>query len=510
MTHFVSDLLAQVKRTPDAACLVDIASADGSGGRCLSYAQMLEHARQLGQHITARFTGEQRTIGIVMRNATDWVIADLACLLHGFTSLPLPLGFSKYQAEHLAFECSGFLVDDKGLETLEKRWEISLKASQQIHVSNALQTPISMPSGPAIIESPDAEWICKVIHTSGTTSKPKGVKQSLGGLSSVLHSLLDAVPATSQKRYLSVVPLSLLIEQVTAVYLPLLSGGTVYFLDEHTPLIGETGFTATAILQQLFAVRASAVTVPPIMLDAFLDVAESNTASQLLSFLRDQLYITAGGAPISSEKLQRLGDFGIQVYQGYGLSENGSVISVNTPTANKPGSVGKPLPHVQVRVTAEQRVEIQSTSLFRGYSWVDPSACSFTEDGWLRTGDIGTLDGDGFLFITGREKNIICLPNGRNVSPEQIELEFKEQSGVNDALLFMTALGQLAIVLNVGPAFDQQITQEWAQQRFSEVERPELIWPLAPDSALLQSLCALNGPARRAHATDLHRQTHIL
>lgn len=171
------------------------------------------------------------------------------------------------------------------------------------------------------------------------------------------------------------------------------------------------------------------------------------------------------------------------------------MVSVNTPANSKLGSVGKPLPHVQVRVTDQQRVEIKSSSMFQGYSWVDPSACSFTEDGWLRTGDIGEFDDEGFLFITGREKNIICLPNGRNVSPEQIELEFKEQTGVNDALMFMTTDGQLAIVLSIGPLFDHQHTQDWAQQRFSEVELPQAIWPLAPDAPQLQSLYALNGPA---------------
>lgn len=507
MTHFVERLLAQAQRTPDAVCVVDIPSAQDTGGRRLTYAQVLNHARQLGQHMNRQFTDEKRTIGIVMRNSSDWVIADVACLLFGFTSLPLPLGFSKYQAEHLAFECSGFLVDDKGLETLEKRWEIDLNASRLVHVPSALQTPIPVPASPSFIDSADAEWICKVIHTSGTTSKPKGVKQSLDGLSAVLQSLLGVVPAAFQKRYLSVVPLSLLIEQVTAVYLPLLSGGTVYFLDEHTPLIGEAGYTTSAILAQLLKTRASAVTVPPMMLDVFLEVAEQNTDPELLSLLRNELYITAGGAPISSEKLQRLSAQGIEVHQGYGLSENGSVVSVNTPTHSKLGSVGKPLPHVQVRVTDQQRVEIKSTSMFRGYSWVDPSACSFTEDGWLRTGDIGEFDDEGFLFITGREKNIICLPNGRNVSPEQIELEFKEQTGVNDALMFMTADGQLAIVLSVGPQFNHPHTQDWAQQRFSEVELPQTIWPLAPDAPQLQSLYTLNGPARRAHATDLHRQT---
>lgn len=99
------------------------------------------------------------------------------------------------------------------------------------------------------------------------------------------------------------------------------------------------------------------------------------------------MHITCGGAAVSIDILNALAEDGIPVFQGYGLSENASVVSMNTAQHQRLGSVGKPLPHVQVRIGADQTIEVKSSSLFSGYSGKDPSACSMSDDGWMDTGD---------------------------------------------------------------------------------------------------------------------------
>ncbi|MFR0675295.1 AMP-binding protein [Enterobacterales bacterium AW_CKDN230030176-1A_HGKHYDSX7] len=478
--NFVSAILEGLQGAPDAPRLID---AVGGHSRTLDGHTVYRRVMALGAHLQAHGVSREATVGIVMGNSADWVVADLACLVFGYTTLPLPLGFSRYQAEFLAEQCGAFLVDAAGQATLQDKWALDTAALDIITVEEA--TGADLPA----IEPPrshDPAWVCKVIHTSGTTSRPKGVKQSLRGLDVMLRSLLERVPAPHHQHYLSLVPMSLLIEQVTAVYLPLLSGGTVRFLPQGTPLIGEPGCDLSSLLDSVRACNATAMTVPP----AMLEVIEMRIARDpgLLEHLRKHVHITTGGAPVDARRLQRLQDQGLSVHEGYGLSENGSVICVSTPQARRIGSVGRPLAHVQVRINDQQHIEISSPSLFLGYSWVDPSACTVGDDGWLDTGDIGRLDDDGYLYVSGRAKNLLCLPNGRNVSPEPVELAFRAQPGVTDAVLLLDSHQVLTVVLAVGNDFDPVATRQWANQWFSDVEAPQAIVTWSQDDARWQSM----------------------
>jgi len=123
--------------------------------------------------------------------------------------------------------------------------------------------------------------------------------------------------------------------------------------------------------------------------------------------------LAAGGAPVNTDILLELDRLGIPVYQGYGLSENSSVATWNSRDANRIGTVGKPLAHVEVRISEEGELCLRSTSLFAGYSNEDPSSCSIDEDGWLHTGDLATQDDEGYISIVGRKKTMIITANGR-------------------------------------------------------------------------------------------------
>ena len=143
------------------------------------------------------------------------------------------------------------------------------------------------------------------------------------------------------------------------------------------------------------------------MVEAIADKAEKITSlkSRLNSILgEEQPLIAAGGAPVSESTLKRLQTLGICVYQGYGLSENSSVVSWNYRDENKIGTVGKPLSHVQVKLSSDGELCIKSSSLFLGYSNTsDPSCCVLDSGGWLHTGDIATIDSDGYITIVGRK-----------------------------------------------------------------------------------------------------------
>ncbi|MEH6559811.1 MAG: AMP-binding protein [Marinobacter sp.] len=499
---FTQALADSFEFNSDRLCVVDLGSAGEPNRLELTYEQVRNAAaavtgeldRQLGKRDALK-------VGIVARNSANWVIADIACLLGGYIAVPLPMVFSKAQAEHLAATCDGFLVDATGARTLDEKWGIETDPAKVIDL-NAAHVPIST----TLLRAVKPDTICKVIHTSGTTSRPKGVQITIAALQETLGSLCKAIPAQAHRRYLSMVPLSLLLEQVTAIYLPLLRGGSVHFLPESCPLLGEPGAAPDDLIARLLSVRPTAVTVPPVVIDsiAAMVAGPHKHQSEIMAYWSSGVHFTCGGAIVSPETLFYLASHGIDVFQGYGLSENTSVVSVNTAEHQRIGSVGKPLEHVQVRIAADNSIEVSSTSLFSGYACADPSSCSFTKDGWLDTGDLGRLDQDGFLFVHGRKKNVLCLPNGRNVSPEQVEADLKEFSGVREAVVFLDKANGLVALIIGDPDLSVQRLSQWTHSAFSDIERPAVLWTLAAEDKSTTKFFTVTGRPKRAEIAETY------
>ncbi|KNH45102.1 AMP-binding protein [Pseudomonas lini] len=497
--RFIADLRLALQVNRQKVCAIDCAPTGLEHAAVMTYGELESRALNLAAELQRRFDtaahGDHVVLGIATRNSSDWLIADLACLFAGITALPLPLAFSQSQAEHLAERCDGFLVDAAGERTLAERWMLDFPDSRLRRISEpALEQPLLRePDG-------DSDWICKIIHTSGTTSRPKGVRLSTAAVGAVLTSLRQWMPVDAHRSYLSLVPLSLLLEQVTAAYLPLLAGGTVHFLPEDEALLGEPGTSPQRLIEWILRVEPTALTVPPVMLNRFYEqLTEGGAQGEHLSrYLHSGVHITCGGAAVSIDILHALAEMGIAVFQGYGLSENASVVSMNTLQHQRLGSVGRPLPHVQVRIGTDQTIEVKSSSLFSGYSGKDPSACSMSDDGWMDTGDLGELDADGYLYVRGRKKNVICLPNGRNVSPEQVELEYREYPGVRDAAVFFDEAHGLVALLCVESTPDRDDLASWSARRFSDIERPSRLWLLTKDDPLLEQLYTVTGRPKRA------------
>jgi long-chain acyl-CoA synthetase len=130
--------------------------------------------------------------------------------------------------------------------------------------------------------------------------------------------------------------------------------------------------------------------------------------------------VFSGGAHLNPLYIDKFREYGINIYQGYGMSECSPVISSNTPSCNKPGSVGKVLKNAQVKIENDE-ILVRSTSVMTGYYKMPEETAKTLSDGWLHTGDKGYVDEDGYLFVNGRVKNLIILSNGENISPEEIE-----------------------------------------------------------------------------------------
>jgi long-subunit acyl-CoA synthetase (AMP-forming) len=451
-------------------------------------------------------------VGLVMDNAPEWIVADLALLASGAIEIPVPLAFSADQALHLLDGIDFCLVNTRGAIRMADRLSAAGKTGAApdmriVDMASLLTLPAS--SGEErlnVVSVTGDDGICKIIHTSGTTSRPKGVRIRRDGLSDLLQSLRVQTPPAAYERYLSLVPLSLLIEQVTACYITFLDGGTLVLAPAAAPLLGESGATPQHMLATLRAARPTALTLPPSMVEALLKACRTSpgdtaTTRFVRLFGRDApALIACGGAPVAPSVLAELWNLGVRVYEGYGLSENSSVVAWNSPMCFKAGTVGKPLAHVSVKLEPDGELLIRSSSLFAGYSNEDPTSCTVDDDGWLHTGDIAQVDNEGFLRIFGRKKNMLVTANGRNVCPEWVESQYKSLDCVDHAVLFGDGLDSLHgfSVISAGMLHDTAIARITAfGTRLSDIERVARIHVASNSADLLAKFFTVTGRPRR-------------
>ena len=348
---------------------------------------------ELSREIQARaamLSGVQ-VLGLALDNGPEWILWDLACVEAKIPCVPLPPFFTQVQKTH-ALKMAGVshLLSPAGL------------------ADTGLSSRSKMP-----------ESTSKITFTSGTTGTPKGVCLSQDGLEQVALSLTQVLGSDLADRHLSVLPLAVLLENVAGIYAALLAGGTVY-----VPSLKTIGFTNPfqpdfKMLSVYMAHNkiTSAILVPE-LLRGLMSVSPQ---------LPDLRFVAVGGAKVSSASISFARQNGLPVYEGYGLSECGSVVSLNIPGSNKVGSVGKILPHVNL---SERNGEIVVKSpAFLGY-------VGESHYGEFYTGDLGRIDEDGFLFIEGRKKNVLITSYGRNVSPEWIEGILLAQPEIMQAVVY--------------------------------------------------------------------------
>lgn len=473
-------ILAEGNSNPQATAVCVQGSCDANV-QSLSYRDVLEAAAGLAKLLGKwqATTSQRLRIGLIADNSPCWMIADLALLLAGATEVPVPSAFSMEQAVNLLQGTDYYLVDVAGERAL-RRWGLVLdeRKTVRLGIHKLTNDGASLHQLPAV--PIDQDWICKIIHTSGTTGHPKGVKIRYQGLSVLVDSLLSCVDRRNYQRYLSLVPLSLLIEQVTALYMTASSGGQIIFLPESIQLIGSPGTSAKDYLAHIRSYKPSALTLTPALVDAIAArVGHLNlTGPRLIEELFDQPqvpFMACGGGPTDARILEELASHGIPIYEGYGLSENSSVVAWNRVNDARIGTVGRPLPHVHVRLREDGELLVKSESLFAGYSNEDPTSCALDPDGWLCTGDLAAIDDDGFIRIIGRKKNLVITANGRNINPEWMESRYRSLSFVEHAVILGDGLEQvhgLFIVTDQKAMLSaERLLRSFGENNFSQIER---------------------------------------
>ncbi|MDF0732069.1 AMP-binding protein [Pseudomonas entomophila] len=431
---------------------------------------------------------ERKVFGIAMRSCYEWVYTLLAIQKVGGVLLPVPIEFSDDQIGSLLGKAAAVFVSDD-------------KTARRLH--RILPDKPSFIPGELMNQAVGGEWrqddelisagIVSIIHTSGTTSRPKGVMIRDEAVSLLVDNVMKRLPQ-QPLHYFSIVPMSLLIEQVLGVFIPILSGGTLTLMPEGVTEYGAASGNARQYLELIAPNQPNFLYLPPKLLEEANLLLEHCSVQDLFGPARP--HIITGGAKIPATVLEALDARGVQVFEAYGLSENSSIISLNSPAERRVGSAGKLLDGIEPKLV-DGELLVKTPTLCAGYYNADDTACDLS-DGYLHTGDIAELR-DGFLYITGRKKHVIILSTARNISPEWVENVYKESPLVDDMIVMGEGKDEpCAIVLSSAGKAEVQHEMARLEHRLADFARVRHIRVIDDIAAFRDQFYTVTGRPRRA------------
>ena len=418
------------------------------------YEDVLERANAIAAGLRERGIQHGDRVGILMENIPEWVFVLLGAMRVGAVTVPLPTALAE-NSIHLLAEHAGckIIVAD------EQNWE---KAKQ---VSSALacilvrgdQIGSSKYGVPDLSISPSDTAI--IIYTSGTTGNPKGVELTFNSLNHEIRGAIELLQITPDHRILSVLPFSHVLPLIANGLGPLCAGAAVVFLSSISPQRITDAFhrhriTFFICVPQFFYVLHkrifSQVAAQPFPTRILFRSMKAFARRIQKPALRRRLFwkihktvgpdlwlLASGGSRFEPRIAQDLDDLGYTVLQAYGLTETSAAATITPIANNHIGTVGTPLRGVTIRVDSTNgdgvgEVLIRGPVLMKGYYHAPDQTSEALHDGWFRTGDLGFIDGDGYLSITGRSKDVIVLANGENVYPEELETHYSQSPFIKE------------------------------------------------------------------------------
>jgi len=462
---------------PDAIAFRDDRAAltwAGLAGRVAGMARRLEDA--------------PRTVAIALDGGIDYVTADLALALTGRRQVPLPFFFSREQRAHILNESRAGAVIAADPAPF---------AGLAVKVIAPGDAASDLPEMPGMRDGAE-----RVIYTSGSSGRPKGVVIGARQLGASIAALARVVAAGPGERHLSVLPLAQLLEQICGICLPVLSGAECVMRRDATRAV--LGGPVEGLSRAMAEVRPTTSVLAPGVLARWCDLLarEGSRAPDSLRF------VAVGGAPCAPGLIKAAQAAGIPAHEGYGLSECCAVVAMNRPGDNMPGTVGRVLDGLDVRII-DGEITVAGPTVMNGYLGGPPAPARW------HTGDLGRFEA-GRLVIEGRKDALLITPEGRNISPEWIEARVSA-----DPRVALAALGlrddDAALVLVVVPAGQVSAAEIAAHLEdlpayarpqsviFAEPSEPGLIRPAGtPDRGVVARLVntrpahPLNYPAGKA------------
>jgi long-chain acyl-CoA synthetase len=441
---------------------------------------------------------------LLSENRPEWAVADFACLLLGAVDVPI---YATQISEQCLFVLQNsdarvaFVSSRKQYEKLaavreQTKLEYIVIMDDAPELSEAIPMQSFLRAAPAeddpelaaIGRTIEPDDLATLIYTSGTTGTPKGVMLTHGNIASNLNVSLNMYEFDKNDLCISFLPLShvtarhldyaLFNAGVPLAYCPVIEELPQVMKEVHPTIIVAVPRVYEKIYSQ---VQNKAHGIKRKLIHWALSVGAANRETVLLgemptSFswkLADKLVFSkireglggrarifvSGGAPLGKEIATWYADIGIRIHEGYGLTETSPVIAVNNPVNHRLGTVGKPMPNVEVKIADDGELLVRGPSIFTGYWQMPEETAAVFEDGWFKTGDIAHLDQDGYLSITDRKKDLIKTSGGKFIAPQPIENSLKVNQYIGEAALLGDRRRFPAVLII--PSFDD--LENWAR-----------------------------------------------
>lgn len=499
---------------PDTARLTDVFSGETLDAIALQC--RVEHWQQQLQALKAK------RVLLLSPGNLEWALLDLACLNSNTLLVPLPTYLSEAQLKHIL----GLVKPDLIFSSNALQLDGFLPVGRYQKLSAYQCAQVGEQAGQQLQLPPNCQ---KITFTSGSTGTPKGVCLSAASQLQVAQSLVERI-AIKAPRHLCLLPLSTLLENIAGIYAPLLAGGEVLLTDEY-----QRGFQGSRLaepkklLNLISSTQPQTLILVPELLQLLVQACQQGWQAPA-----SLLFIAVGGAVVAPELLAQAAHVGLPVYQGYGLSECGSVVALsalNAATASLEdlATVGKPLSHLQVKIVAG---ELWVKTPFLGYvsdfhrqPSVQPSiehkaqlpeAHSAAQTpaakdtaGWVATGDLAMMLPDGRLQIKGRKKNLLISSLGRNIHPEWVEAELLKNGLLQQVVLLGDARPYCtALVYCKEPAISHSQIQDWLEhvnQSLPDYARVLRFYRLSTPLSEATGTLTANQRPKRAQIAELYQ-----
>ncbi len=457
----------------------------------ISGAALLERVHDLSLGLRELGVKPRDRVAILSENRPEWAFADYACLALRAADVPIYPTLPARQIEYILRDSAAAVMFVSTKEQLAKIQEIRsrLPDLRQVIVFDDLAavagtlalTEVAVRGRQARAQVP--EWqtdalavgpddIATIIYTSGTTGDPKGVMLTHGNIASNVVSCVALLSISESDECLSFLPLSHIFERMVGHYTMLHRGVTINYATSTDTVAAEMAEVRPTIMaavprlyEKIYArVLDTAVSGSPVKKRIFFWAKRSAETWVEYTLARRQVpaslalkkrigdrlvfaklrartggrirFFVSGGAPLNPEIAKFFHAAGLPILEGYGLTETSPVIAFNTFEHLKLGTVGRPIPGVEVRIADDGEILTRGPHVMTGY-YNKPEATrdAVDPDGWFHTGDIGILDGDGFLRITDRKKDIIVTAGGKNIAPQPIENMVKTSKFVSNCVM---------------------------------------------------------------------------
>jgi long-chain acyl-CoA synthetase len=506
----------------------------------LTYAEVDEKVRRLSLGLMELGVTYGDRIALLSENRPEWAFVDLADLSIGAINCPMYSTLPPPQVEYIVNDCGARVVVVSEKKQLAKITEIRANLSKVEQVI-VMDPPAELPEGVISLADVMAKGaaveegakkleertkgvkpddLASIIYTSGTTGPPKGAVLTHDNFMSNCQSASKLFGITSEDLFLSFLPLSHVFERVAGHYFPLLAGATIAYAESVFTVqnnIGEVRPTVMASVPRLYEAMHSKILdgiakqpdnkrkfaewalkvgwdfyskrirgeAPGLLTSLLFTIAESKvlwpirekvTGGRLRGFI-------SGGAPLPVGTAKFLTSVGIRMFEGYGLTETSPVICLNLPSRTKLGTVGPPIPGVEVKIADDGEICSRGPHIMVGYyNLPKETSEAIDDDGWFHTGDIGELDDEGYLKITDRKKDLLVLANGKKVAPQNIESVLKGSPYISAAVLFGDRQPQ--VVALIVPDFSH--LKQWARENNLEAREPQDLAVLPETRKLLK------------------------